>query len=293
LAACAQLSWFGGDVNRAREACRESLAAAESMGDQWGCAWSALGLAAVDMFKGEDDGVPIKVDEVLPLFRALGNDWDTGQALQTLGGAAWHRGLYQLAEKVFSETVALYRSLGHPTLMAALRDHGLMVALLGHLDAGAAEVEGSIGTAYEAGDLAGLAQGLCRRGAIARYGGHNEHARRYYRDALSAARDAGEAWSMQWALDGLGSTEEVDVRVPAELLEVSVEFLARAEVLSRETGISLAPREREFHAQDLVRARRGLGEEAFSAAFRRGERLSLNEAIDLALGREELATPVG
>jgi hypothetical protein len=107
------------------------------------------------------------------------------------------------------------------------------------------------------------------------------------------ARDAGEAWAMQWALDGLGSVEGLGLGVPPERLEASVELLARAEAMSRETGISLAPQERECHARDLERARARLGELAFRAALARGQRLSLDQAVELALALEEAAGPPG
>lgn len=285
LTACAHLSWFGGDVHRTLEACKETVALAEAFNDDWGWAWGALGHAAVGMFDGRDQWVPLRIEEILPRFRALGNDWDTGQALQALGGAVWHRAQYERGEEVFSETVELYRSLGHPTLMASLRDHGLMLALLGRPEQGAAEIDHSIERAYEAGDLTGLAQGLCRRGAVARYAGQHDHARRCYRQALSIAREAGEAWAMQWALDGLADTEQLGLGVPSERLETCVQILARAGVMARETGITLAPRELECHDQDLETCRARLGDRVFAAAFARGEALGLQEAVDLALAQ--------
>jgi predicted ATPase/DNA-binding SARP family transcriptional activator len=287
LIAYSQLVWFGGDFARTRAACRESLALAEALGDDFGYAWGPLGLAAVEMLRGDDDLVPLRVEETLAGFRALGNDWDTGQALQTLGGAAWHRGRYDRAEAALSESVALYRTLGHPTLMASLLAHGLVLALLGNVDGGAKEVDESIVISYEAGDQLDLNWGLCHRGAIARYGGHHDEARRYFREALAMARDIGGGWSIQWALDGLASTEDLVERAAPERVAASVQLLARVEVMAREMGLSLAPREREYHAADLKRARAALGERAFAAAFARGERLRLDEAIEFALSLED------
>lgn len=283
LIACSHLSWFGGDLKRAREVLHEALGISEAIADRWGWAWATLGLAAVEMFNPADDTVALRIEEVLPEFRKLGNDWDTGQAIQTLGGAAWHRGQYERAEQALSESVALYRSLGHPTLMASLLAHGLMLAVLGQLDAGAAEADHSVVTAYEAGDVAILSWALCHRAAIARYAGHHDQARRYYRDALRAARDAGNGWGIQWALDGLGDTEQLGLHLSEKRLHRSVMLLAGAEVLSELTGIVLAPREREYHARDLDRARSRLGEPAFTAAFEHGKRLSVDETIALGL----------
>jgi predicted ATPase/DNA-binding SARP family transcriptional activator len=282
LTACSQLAWFTGDLARARESCRELLFIAEATGDELAWAWAPLGLVAHEMF-GDDDTVLVRAEETLPAFRRLGNDWDTGQAIQTLGGAAWHRGHYEYAERVLAESVALYRSLGHPTLMASLLAHGLMLALLGQLDAGAAEVEASIDASYVTGDLGVLGYALCHRGAIARYAGRTDQARSYFRDALVTGRDAGSMWAVQWSLAALAGTEELGPGSPSSRFQRSVQLLACAESLARHTGIILPPREREYREQDLARARARLGPAAFETARATGLRLGLVEAIDLAL----------
>jgi len=286
LAGCARLAWFGGDLNRTLECNREILAIAEMTGNAWAWALSALGFAAVQMFGSGDDGVPLRIEEVMTQFYSLGNDWETGMALQTLGGAAWHRGQYERAEKAQAETAAIFRAIGHPTLMSSLRVHGLMLALLGDIEAGIAEVEKSMISSYEASDLAGLAEALCCRAAIARYAGRHDISRHYYRDALRAARDAGQVWMIQWALGGLGNTEQLGLNVPSERLEDAVQVIARAEVLGRETGITMAPREREARAFDLEKARAVLGEGAFEAALARGRAMNLPDVIELALSLE-------
>lgn len=293
LAGCARLAWFGGNLNRTLECNREILAIAEMTGDAWAWALSALGFAAVEMFGSEDDAVPLRIEEVLPQFRALGNDWETGMALQTLTGAAWHRGKYERAEKAAAQTAGIFRSLGHPTLMSSQRIHGLMLALLGDIEAGISEVDRSMANSYEASDLAGLAESLCCRGAIGRYGGNHDLSRHYYRDALRAARDAGQVWMIQWALGGLGNTDQLGLNVPTERLDACVQLIARAEELGDETGITMAPRELDFRRRDLARARAHLGEDAFEEAVGQGRRLDLPEAIELALSLESHPATIG
>lgn len=286
LVACSQMAWFGGDFHRVNELCRETLAIAEATDDQFSWAWGPLGIAAVKMFGPEDDGVPNRIEELVPAFRTRGVEWDTGQAIQTLGGAAWHRGQYERAEQALAESSALYRSLGHRTLMASELAHGLVIALRGRLEEGAAEVEQSIAAAYEAGDLIDLAYALGHRAAIARYAGHHDLARHHYRDALRLAVDMGQVWLVQWAIAGLASSEYFGADVSVQRLAASVQLLARAVVLARESGIVLAPRERQYHAEDLDHLRCRLGEQAYRAAFARGERLSLDEAVEIALRLE-------
>jgi predicted ATPase/DNA-binding SARP family transcriptional activator len=287
LVAYSCLSWFEGDLETARDVCRDTLTDAAAIGDDWGWAWAATGFTAVGMFDTNDESIPLRLEEALSLFRRLGNTWDTALALQTLGGAAWHRSQYERAEQAFAEAIELLQSIGHPTAMASRADRGLMLALLGDLGAGAGEIELATVAAYEAGDLAGLAHALCERGTVARYGGHHEQARSFFRDALHTAHEAGDAWSLQWALAGLASMDDVGRRPPRERVEGSVELLGAADALSRATGIVLAPREREARDRDLEAARARLGRAAFEAAFERGQLLGPDDAIDLALSSSD------
>lgn len=284
LTACSHLAWFSGDMDRSRAACRETFEIAELTGDRWSWAWAVLGLAAVDMFKGGDDGVPERINEALPTFRALGNHWDTGQALQTLSGAAWHRGDYDRARRAMAEAQAIARSRGHPPLLATLFGHGLMTALLGDLDAGAQEVDQAIAAAYQAGGLVHLAIAVCHRAAIARYAGEHDAARRYYREALRAAHTAGQGWALLWALNGLASTDGIE---DPRRLEACVELLMCADTLADHMGINLAPPERDAHHRDLERARERLSADVFHGAARRGAHLPIDDAIDLALSLDE------
>ena len=283
LVAASQLSWVRGDFALIRERSREVLALGETLFFDRAWALGALGLVAMDMFNHSDPFMPLRGEEILPLFRTLGDYWDSGQALQTAAGIWWHRGDYVRAEALFRESVEGFRRIGHPTTMNSLRGHALIVALLGRLDEASVELERAFVSAYEEGDTVGVAEALCYRGAMARYGGDHDIARSYFRDALRAARDAGYGWIMCWALDGLGDIEQLGPDASDERAAVSVQLLAAAEAMSRHTGIVLAPMERQNHGRDLQQARARLGDTAFQAAFERGQRLSLDEAFDLGL----------
>lgn len=284
LIAVSQMAWYEGDMARVRAACHQALEIGEALEDQWTLAWASLGIAAADMLKGEDDGVPQRIEQLVPLFRELGNDWDTGQALQTLGGAAWHRGQYERAEQALREARDLYRSLGHPTLMASLLAHGIVLALLGDLDTAVAQIEEGMAAVHEAGDLVLLSHALGHRATVARYAGEHDLARQYYREAIAVGAEVGNGWGILWAMAGLAATDELGLHVETERLTASVKLLARVEATSAEIGISLAPRELESIARDLQRARERVGEEAFRAAYAEGESMDMPEAVELALG---------
>jgi len=68
--------------------------------------------------------------------------------------------------------------------------------------------------------------------------------------------------------------------------EAAAQLLGAAEALREGLGVELAPAERETHEETAAAIRSALGEEQFSAAWRRGRELSLEQAIAYALAGE-------
>jgi non-specific serine/threonine protein kinase len=63
-------------------------------------------------------------------------------------------------------------------------------------------------------------------------------------------------------------------------------LLGAAEALRESVGVDLAPTERETHETTAAAVREALGEKRFSAAWRLGRDLPLDEAITYALAEE-------
>jgi tetratricopeptide (TPR) repeat protein len=61
--------------------------------------------------------------------------------------------------------------------------------------------------------------------------------------------------------------------------EVAAHLLGAAATMRKETNFAIDPSNREVHEDSLVLTREALGEAAFAAAWRRGESLTLDEAI--------------
>jgi len=63
-------------------------------------------------------------------------------------------------------------------------------------------------------------------------------------------------------------------------------LVGAAEALRESVGVGLAPTERETHETTSAAVREALGEKRFSAAWRLGRELPLDEAIAYALAKE-------
>ena len=64
-------------------------------------------------------------------------------------------------------------------------------------------------------------------------------------------------------------------------------LLGAAEALRESLGVGLAPAEQATHDDTVAAVQAALGEERFSAAWRQGRELALDEAIAYALEEEE------
>ena len=71
--------------------------------------------------------------------------------------------------------------------------------------------------------------------------------------------------------------------------EEASRLLGAAEALRESLGVGLAPAERATHDETVAALAQALGEERFSAVWRQGRELALDEAIAYAL--EEEAAP--
>jgi hypothetical protein len=68
--------------------------------------------------------------------------------------------------------------------------------------------------------------------------------------------------------------------------EEASKLLGAAEALRESLGVGLAPAEQATHDETVAAVRKALGEERFSAAWRQGRELALDEAIAYALEEE-------
>lgn len=276
LVGCSYLSWWQGDMEETRRATEETVAAAEFLHDPWGRAWGLMGMAAPAMFQPDAPSPEMQLEESVELFEQLGCDWDCTQALQLLGGVAWHRGDYPKAADAYGRAIGRHRAAGRRTMLDAQRAHGLMLALLGQVDQGKAEVWTSFAAARDHGDRVGIAHSLAYAAAIATYE-DDEESGRMFMSALLEADDVGDAWVTQWAVDGLAGAACRNAQ-----FEVAAKLLGRAEAMAAQTGINLAPREQILHARYAQRARSKLPD-TYEQLRAEGARSTPSEAMRLAL----------
>jgi tetratricopeptide (TPR) repeat protein len=163
---------------------------------QW--AWAHIRL-------GEYDRALPQGEASLALARANGDRRGEGQALRTLGAAAWYRGDYPVARVYFEQGLSVAHEVGD------LQNEGLLYGNLGSLASSQGDLIGSraffgecLRVCRAIGDRQHAAWALNGLGmASARLGDYTA-GRDYHRESLELRRAIGDRWGECWALLGLG-----------------------------------------------------------------------------------------
>ena len=208
-------------------------------------------------------------------------------AIHLLAIVANRRGDRDQAVALLEESVALGRGGGDEWLLSiALNNLGDLLASEGDYERAAELFEESLAIGEARGDLDRRARALSNLGWATHGLGDLARARDYYHRGLEAATAVGLVEVQLQTLSGIAALEAAagDACTGARLLGRVKELESR---LGAATDDTFVPLEREA----LARLEAALGPERLASELTAGAALSLEDAIDLALGRSGSATP--
>ncbi|MBW3634088.1 MAG: tetratricopeptide repeat protein, partial [Chloroflexi bacterium] len=233
-----------------------------------------LGLGWFANELGDPERGTAALQESLALYRALGDRFNTGNALDLLGIAAEDHGDYALAEQLMTEALACFEEIGnYHSISQAIYHLGVIAYGQGDLDLAIARYEESQRLARAAGDHFNLAntlwyQGLihCKRGQLARAA-----------DALE------EALAMEEALGNLEGAAPTFANfgvlaVAVDRPDVATRLLATAAGAVDRRGVSFCLPERLDYDRALTDVRNRLDEPIFRAAWDAGWTRTIRES---------------
>lgn len=204
-------------------------------------------LGTLALLQGDIGEATSRFEAGIRMGKESGDRFAIGQALYDLGRLAWEQGDYQLAEHYFKEMGALSK------------DHRF--------------------------DLY-LAYGLASLAYTTLYLGNPVRAHSIYRDAIAMSRAAnGDQYDPFFIAPTLATMAELLVAL--DLPERATRLYALVNRSPVWDVKLLTPKERDAYQTGLAAARAALSPEAFSAAWAEGERMTLAEAVDLALQEPE------
>jgi predicted ATPase/DNA-binding SARP family transcriptional activator len=261
-----------GDYAPARSLLEESLAIYRELGDAEGIAFSVNNLGRVACCQGDMASARSLFEESLAIYRELGDQGSVAHVLSYLGHVDTCQGDYALARSLLEESLTIGRKLGNKGSIAfslsylgivahEQRDYALAHILL----------EESLTIYRELGDKGGIARVLSNLGRAAYFEGDYDSARSLTEEILLLQRELGDRRGIANYLEMLAL-----LACKQNRSQRSARLWGAVAVMYEALGLPLSEGEEQV--------RESLGEAAFSAAFEEGRAMTLEQALDYALG---------
>jgi predicted ATPase len=270
-----------GHLREGRERLESVLSRPEASGRTAARAKALIGAGSLACLQGEYAVARSLYKESLTIARELDDKRTIATSLNNLGMVAGYEGNHVTARSLFEESLDIKRELGDKWgITASLNNLGVLAYEQGDYTSAHALYEESLALERELGDKRGIALSLSNLGIVALHQGDYAGAQALYEESLALGWELGDKW------DIAGSLEELAI-VAGKLdqAERAVRLFGAVEAVREALGTPLPPGERARLEQGLAAARAQLGEAAFAAALEEGRRMTLEEAVAYALGK--------
>jgi non-specific serine/threonine protein kinase len=240
----------------------------------WGAAFLAL-------WQGDVDAGEELANRLLDISQQAGLERGKSAAIHVLAIVARQRGDLEKARALNEEALPLARRLDDDWLVSVVTNNlGDLLMEEGEFERAAELFEESLAIGEARGDLDRRARALVNLGYAAYRLGDGARAHDLLGRALTAAEEIGLVEGQLWALIGIAAYEG-----EAGDAVVAARLLGRIKKLESDLGSAEDDQGEEFERRTLATLRVTLGPERLAAELAAGAGLSLEEAIDLALGR--------
>jgi predicted ATPase/DNA-binding SARP family transcriptional activator/Tfp pilus assembly protein PilF len=273
------VAWEQGEYATARAFYEEELAIRRHLREPEGIASSLSALGGLAQLEGDYDRAVALFEEGLALQRKLGNKAGIAYALSNLGSVAYDRGDYALARSRYEESLQIRRELDDKQGVAySLSSLGSVALRQGDRDRARALFEESLSLFRQMGVRGGLAGALSGLASVAYYQREYERAAALYRESLRLRQEGGEKPNILSCFEGLAAV----LRAQGQLRRAVI-LCAAAQTLHEALGLPRAPGESADYERELTAARSELDEETFTAAWAKGQAMTLEQALEYAL----------
>jgi len=276
-----ELAYFVCDYSVAQAKFEESLAIRRRLGHGRGIALSLTSLGSVAFEQGDYEGARALNEESLAISRELGEQGLIGWTVRNLGEIASNEGRIADARALLEEGLSIEQQQGNlGGIAASLGNLGSLSFATGQYAAARTLHEQSLAFGRRIGDRIGIATSLANLGHVAIEMDDHATARALHEESLAIQRQLGDWQGIASSLEGLatGISARGKPLVAASIWGLSARL--REEYRSPLPGVERPTHDRRVNA---ARAACG-GDAAFDRAWREGRSLTLEQAVELALG---------
>jgi tetratricopeptide (TPR) repeat protein len=267
------------EYSQASELFEESLALFREVGDTREIAGALWNLSDVALRRCDFDHAEVFAHESLALYLELGDKHGIATLLRNLGEVARNQGDPERATDLFEESTSLFQELGDKHCKA------LSLIGLGKASLSRGDIEGAKSCSEQSLDLfrgvgddngASLSHDL--RGRTELSDGDGDRAVRSLLDGISLQAELGNKSSTASLLEGLASVSVLQGKP-----ESAARLWGAVETLREMIASPLPPIDRERYDRDISESLSVLGEEVFESLKSEGRKMSMEQAIELAL----------
>jgi tetratricopeptide (TPR) repeat protein len=235
--------------------------------------------AGMAVESGDFEAGRLRAEEARAIHREHDDAWGVARSVYMLGYAAIESGDFARAEPLFEETVRLMAELGHEQYVGqATFNLAWACGELGDVARSEELSSDNLRRARAIGSRNLEAMSLDSLASHAHEEGRLEDALVMKRDSLRILRALGD---VQHTLDSLGRIANTQVRMGRERL--AAELLSASLALHEEAGLKVPLYQQRRNEVMLELLHNELDESAFKEAWEAGMKLSLDEAVALAL----------
>ena len=273
------VSQFAAGMEQRVEFHRQALALARSMGDilRQAFALYMLGWDQRDPRRGREQW-----EEAVVLFRQIG-DWRfLAGTLGILGSTVLSNGDLESAEKYLDEAYEVNQQINNIEIEFVLTGKGILCMLRGEYDQARTFLQKNIENHEKTGNRMGYLWGRARLGYVALREGSVAEAHQILADTIENFHADQSKNGLAFALDRMASLYAITGK-PA----VAARLVGWSDATRKEMGDPRPRIEQADLDRDITTIKTKIGSSAFEAAYDSGRKMTLDEAVALALDTHE------
>jgi predicted ATPase/class 3 adenylate cyclase len=272
-----------GDYVHAVPPLKQSAAVFRELDDMRGVVYALADLGWIATVRGDHERARSLATESVAHARRANDETAIAAALHSLACATLEDGDDARASELFAESLALRRSLGDKRNIAnSLTYLGLTALLRGDCSNARMLLKESLSLGRELGNLLVVGAADANLGLVALFEGDPALAETHARRSLALCRELGDKRTIVECLHTLAGVAAA-AQEPARAATLS----AAAEILHAAIEAPRSPAERAVGERFVDQALAQLGDHDLAVASKRGRAMSLDEALDYALGEDE------
>ena len=274
-----------GDFDSAQQLHKECLKACLDMHDHRGVAIALNALGVTTRDRGDLDTACSLFERCVSTWRELGSAIDTARALSNLANVVRLQRNYARAHALYDECLTIFHEVGDSTGIAwTLNYLGDLVQESVDFVAARSYYEQSLSAFRKLRDDWGIASALCDLARLSAAQSKHQDAERLYCESIRMFQDLGHKRGIARVLECFSITAAAQSRP-----EQSLRLAGAAAALRMHIGSPLIPAEQSRLDKQLESARNMLTNAAGLEAWSSGWEMSVQEAVDEALGRKHTA----